>query len=670
MKEGSSPLGRAALELAQSGYSVIPIAEGKKSPPLIKWEEYQKRPASQTEVYEWWQENPNANVGIVTGEVSDLTVIDIDPKHGGRDTYDKHLKGVLPPTRVHRTPSGGRHYLFRYNEALRQSQNKHNHPGIDIRNDGGYIVAPPSVVDGIAYGIINAWDIVPLTTIPDVFNQLVAPHAIVPASERWISEALENGAPESMRNETAAKLIGYFHSRNITRDIIETTLMPYAQRCVPPMDLEELRRTIDSVTRYERAVKGLREPPKHERQGEEDVFTFESAKVTFRLFDVKKTYKGFEALVQITTTRPPYDHNVWGPRSWVLNSTSGTRDLIKVLEKAIPDLDWGSIVDTTARIMVEMHRKGEPSIVMSEVPEQELGDLYDLPPYIVSKHINMLIGDGETGKSIIADAICLSFATMFPIIKAEPKIWHRCLYLDWETDAATHKMRMLSILRQQKLETSFLDDISYMRMELPLQEDMARVKAEISRQGIGFVVVDSVAMAVGADLDNQTARDFSRCLRALDVTVLAIAHVPKTEVGKVSHGPMGGVTFRNMSRNGWTIVKHQEEERDTIDIALHHTKHNNDRKNATRGLSINFYDNEIGFEDFDLEESESLAETLPTKQRVMRYVRTNGWQTKEMLGQMLGIEQRHLDKVFDNDRGRYFMRSSDNPPRFGLKHTG
>jgi len=670
MKEGLSPLGRAALELAQFGYSVIPIVEGQKSPPLIKWEEYQKRPASQTEVYEWWEENPNANIGVVTGEVSDLTVIDIDPKHGGRDTYTKHLKGVLPPTRVHRTPSGGRHYLFQHNEALPQSQNKQNHPGIDIRNDGGYIVFPPSVVDGITYGVINDWDVVPLTTIPDVFNKPVTPQAIVPKSEGWVSELLENGAPESTRNESAARLIGFFHSRKIPRDIIEKQLMQFAEKCTPPMDLAELRRTIDSVTRYERAARGLREPPKHERQGEEDVFTFESAKVAFRLFDVKKTYKGFEALVQVTTKMAPYDEHVWGPRSWVLNSTSGTRDLIKVLEKAIPDLDWAPMVDTTARLMVEMHRKGEPSIYMSEVPEQEISDLYDLPPYIVSGHINMLIGDGETGKSILADAICLSFASSFPIIKAEPKIWHRSLYLDWETDAAIHKTRMLSILRQQRLETSFLEDISYMRMELPLREDMARVKAEISSKGIGFVVVDSVAMAVGADLDNQTARDFSRCLRELDVTVLAIAHVPKTEIGKVSHGPMGGVTFRNMSRNGWTIVKHQEEERDTIDIGLHHTKHNNDRKHATRGLSINFYDNEIGFEDFDLEESESLAETIPAKQRVIRYVRANGWQTKETLGQMLGIEQRHLDKVLDNDRGKYFIRSADNPPKFGLKHTG
>lgn len=671
MQQELSLLGRAALDLARKGYSVFPVTPSQKSPPLVQWRPLQERVASETEIFEWWTEHPNANIGVVCGKISGITVIDIDPKHGGQETFDTHLKDVLPRTRTHKTPSGGKHYLFRYNADLLQSQNKANHRGIDIRNDGGYIIAPPSSVNDVSYSVIDDSEPVELYAVPDIFQKANVPIAIVPNTETWVTEALENGVEESRRNELAAKLAGYYHKHGIPKDIILATLTPYAERCTPQMDLEELRRTIDSVTRYERASRGLQEPPKFEQDGEEFVFTFEAPQITFRIFDVRKTRFGFESLVSVTTNRVLENTNVWGPRNWILNSTTGTRDLIKVLEKRIPDLDWTSMVDTTARLMVELHRKGEPSITMNEVADQNVVDLYDLWPFVASNHINMLIGDGETGKSILADAICVSLAASLPVIGFNPpERFRRPLYLDWETDAAIHKMRMKGIMKDRNISESHLEDISYMRMELPLQEDMARIKAEMSKKGIGFIVIDSVAMAVAGDLDNQTARDFSRCLRSLNTTVLAIAHVPKSEIDKVAHGPMGGVTFRNMSRNGWTVVKTQEEGKPGFALGLHHTKHNNDQKHSARGLSLQFEDDRISIDPITMEQEPDLAKTVPLKTRVVGHMRSYGGKTEEQLADALDVDRKEIANILSRDNGRNFARSNQEPYYWQVRHTG
>jgi hypothetical protein len=118
------------------GWSVIPIGDNKK--PLIKWEIFQKEKATKEQIIEWFTKWPNANLAIVTGKISNLIVVDIDPRHGGtRDDF----KDVQ--TLIVETGGGGWHYYFQYEEGIT------NHagikPGIDIRGDGGYVIVPPSV---------------------------------------------------------------------------------------------------------------------------------------------------------------------------------------------------------------------------------------------------------------------------------------------------------------------------------------------------------------------------------------------------------------------------------------------------------------------------------------------------------------------------------------------
>lgn len=85
---------------------------------------------------------PNMNIGIVTG--NDFIVVDIDPRHGGMESYEQ-LKHLLPETLTVETGGGGLHLYYNKNDENLSIANKAGlYPGIDVRGDGGLVVAPGS----------------------------------------------------------------------------------------------------------------------------------------------------------------------------------------------------------------------------------------------------------------------------------------------------------------------------------------------------------------------------------------------------------------------------------------------------------------------------------------------------------------------------------------------
>jgi Bifunctional DNA primase/polymerase, N-terminal/DnaB-like helicase C terminal domain len=133
---------RSALWYAKNRkWSVIAVGKDKK--PLFKWEQYQKRLPTEDEIKSWWDKYPDANVAIVTGKVSNLAVIDIDDK----DIDNEIINGIEeisdPPTTV--TPRGGRHLYFKYPDTYAIRNAVSIIPKVDIRGEGGYVIAPPSI---------------------------------------------------------------------------------------------------------------------------------------------------------------------------------------------------------------------------------------------------------------------------------------------------------------------------------------------------------------------------------------------------------------------------------------------------------------------------------------------------------------------------------------------
>jgi hypothetical protein len=136
---------RAALTYKEKGWSIIPVGDDKK--PLVAWKVYQERCASVDELLEWWMTWPGANIGIVTGKISNLTIIDFDTPEAVAKMEEHLPDSFLCP--IAKTPRGGRHYYFHYEPGLKTCARIL--PGVDIRSDGGYVVAPPSLTPAGAY---------------------------------------------------------------------------------------------------------------------------------------------------------------------------------------------------------------------------------------------------------------------------------------------------------------------------------------------------------------------------------------------------------------------------------------------------------------------------------------------------------------------------------------
>ena len=132
-----------AVEYSRRGWSPIPIKERSKEPNLRELRPYLSRKATQEELGAWsWP-----GVGIVTGPVSDVLVLDVDGPEGESE-LQKHGHPVTPMVR---TAGGGLHLYFKHPDQHVRTGIRVA-PGLDVKASGGYVVAPPSMgSNGRAY---------------------------------------------------------------------------------------------------------------------------------------------------------------------------------------------------------------------------------------------------------------------------------------------------------------------------------------------------------------------------------------------------------------------------------------------------------------------------------------------------------------------------------------
>ena len=142
MKDSDNMLIKTALDYAEeNNFSIIPLQKNKK--PFIQWTEFQHRKATADEIKSWWDKWPSAMIGIVTGQISGLFVVDCDTQQG-YETVQELLPDSLQ-TPIARTPRNGWHIYFQYPPDSNMTVQAAVMPGVDYRGEGGYIVAPPSM---------------------------------------------------------------------------------------------------------------------------------------------------------------------------------------------------------------------------------------------------------------------------------------------------------------------------------------------------------------------------------------------------------------------------------------------------------------------------------------------------------------------------------------------
>lgn len=200
----------------------------------------------------WWAAYPDSNVGIATGRR--LAVIDIDPQHGGEDSFEGLLRslGPLPDTCEVLTGGGGRHLYLAVPEgvSVRCSAGQLG-PGVDVRGEGGYVVAPPS---GHVSGRSYEWE---ASGDPDDGVALgLVPEAWLAAMGRPRPRLVQGGAsepeafPEGRRNDGLFRLGRSLRAKGLSSAAVLAALEAENEaRCVPPLDGDEVRRIAESACR-------------------------------------------------------------------------------------------------------------------------------------------------------------------------------------------------------------------------------------------------------------------------------------------------------------------------------------------------------------------------------------------------------------------------------------
>lgn len=219
--------------IEEYAWSVIPIDENKR-PIMTSWKECQEKPLTVDEFMNEVSEGSRKQritkgVGIVTGLVSFVTVVDFDD--GSEDIFN----GLRTPTV--RTGGGGKHYYFKYTDRISQGSNRELH--IDIRNDGGYAILPPSESTKGSYSWILSPDEVEFADLPEDFiknyQSQVVDHA-------WDFEGVSDGG----RNEASVHVIGSL-VKSMERDLslAWTATLAWNSRNTPPIEEEQLRATFE-----------------------------------------------------------------------------------------------------------------------------------------------------------------------------------------------------------------------------------------------------------------------------------------------------------------------------------------------------------------------------------------------------------------------------------------
>jgi uncharacterized protein YdaU (DUF1376 family) len=260
----------AAIAYAQRGWPVIPLhtphhgicsckmaaacQSPGKHPRTLNG--HKDATTDTTRITKWWTEWPDANIGVLTGAESRLVVIDVDDhewKSGSQSLAEiEESLGETLDTLTAITGHGKHLYFVHPGGTVPNSVEKLA-PGIDVRADGGYVAAPPSLhANGTRYSWIDTQT--PTAELPSVIVQEMRreTHPI----EQTAKASKDSSIPEGKRNDTLYKLACALRGQQAMErgQILTSLLESNTARCCPPLDVPEVIRITDSVCQH---------PPQH-----------------------------------------------------------------------------------------------------------------------------------------------------------------------------------------------------------------------------------------------------------------------------------------------------------------------------------------------------------------------------------------------------------------------
>lgn len=214
---------------------MIPI-QAKSKKPLAPWKKYQDIQPTVAELREMFGDS-DCNVGIVTGKISGIIVVDLDTPDAIQFAKDNGFFYGTPRVKT----SKGYHLYFEYKDGIHNSQN--HLPGIDIRGDGGFVVAPPSVHES---GHVYCWvkDHSPMNMPFAEYPEILTAQS---DDEDWSVDQLLNGVAEGERNNSLTRLTGHWLAKGLDLDKCFEAAEEWNQKNRPPLPEKEVEVTVKSI---------------------------------------------------------------------------------------------------------------------------------------------------------------------------------------------------------------------------------------------------------------------------------------------------------------------------------------------------------------------------------------------------------------------------------------
>jgi hypothetical protein len=197
-------------------------------------------------IKEWFALYQGCNVGIATGD--GLAVLDIDADRGGEESLRnlKRKHGPPPLTWLAVTGSGYHLYFASPWAEVRNSAGALG-PGLDVRGEGGYVVAPPSVHQT---GVIYQWSVSPKDTPLAELPEWLIPRQIKANGRFPSAPRIPRVIPQGQRNTTIASLCGSLRRYGADGRQMLALAEVVNARCDPPLSPDELAAVCRSMERY------------------------------------------------------------------------------------------------------------------------------------------------------------------------------------------------------------------------------------------------------------------------------------------------------------------------------------------------------------------------------------------------------------------------------------
>ena len=205
----------------------------------------------------WFESKDDVNIGVATGQVSNLLALDIDPRHGGDESLLALVQeyGMFPETIQVKTGGGGAHYYFRYPNGVQipNSTSKLG-AGLDVKSNGGYVVIPPS---RHASGGVYAWDDSDILSdeqaeMPSWLVGLLTSQPKREGTSSGITLTVGSIIAEGGRNTWLTSRAGLMRKSGMDGDAILAALVALNRvNCKPPLEERKVAAIAASVSKYE-----------------------------------------------------------------------------------------------------------------------------------------------------------------------------------------------------------------------------------------------------------------------------------------------------------------------------------------------------------------------------------------------------------------------------------